>query len=212
MDAIDLQGSSPVPCLSVTRLVVAPVQNSTSTSLDGRERCLRIQWEPSVVYLDKSQYSTIFAVSPANSSIIEDLWKLERLSFSYMNDAVSHNMGGSIAAPHHKKLFSWMEKQVRLVRYGQNRGLGPELIGMPEIEKQLLRESARTMGAGALLISRIGECLASILRDEVEPQSIMLEDDLLSRFYAESDTYNRRYVLAAKYMEKLAHQIRKTQY
>ena len=123
-----------------------------------------------------------------------------------MNDAVNQNMGGSIAAPHHKKLFSWMEKQVRLVRDGQNHRVGPELVGMPEIGKLLRRESARTMGAGALLISRIGQCLPSILRDEVEPQSIMLEDDLLSRFYAESDTYKRRYVLAAKYMEKLAHQ------
>lgn len=99
-----------------------------------------------------------------------------------------------------------MERQVRLVRDGQNANISRELIGMPEAEGHLLRESAKTLGVGASLVSRIGESLPAILRGEIEPLSIMLVDNLLDQFYAEFDTYKRRYALAAKYIEKLAHQ------
>lgn len=192
VDAIDLQSSSLVPCLSVKKLVAAPVQNATNKGLDLRERCFRIQWEPSVEYLDQSQYSRIFSLDPASSSIIDELWMLEQLSFSYINDAVGQIVGGSIASPHHRRLFSWMEKQVRLVRDGQNDRIGPELIDLSVAESQLLRDSAKTTGVGAILISRIGENLPGIIRGDVEPLSIMLEDNLLSQFYAAFDTYKRR--------------------
>lgn len=206
VDAVDLQSPSPIACVSIKKLVAAPIQDSPNTSLDLRERCFRIQWEPSVVYLDQARYSGVFSLSPASPSIIDELWTLERLSFSYINEAVNQIMGESIAAPHLQRLFSWMEKQVNSVRGGQNARLGPELMDMPEVESRLLRESTITTGTGGLLIRRIGESLPAILRGEVEPLSIMLEDNLLGRFYTDFDTYKRRYVLAAKYLEKLAHQ------
>ena len=206
MDAVDPQQSSPVPCISIRKFVAAPVQDSPNKTLDQRQRCLRTQWKPSVMYLDQSQYSGILSLDPPNPSVIDELWTLELLSFSYINDAVSQTTGESIAAPHLRKLFCWMEKQVRLVREGQNVKLGSELIDMSDMECRLLRDSAKSTSAGALLISRIGESLPAILRGEVEPLSIMLEDNLLTRFYAEFDSYKRRYALAAQYMELLAHQ------
>ena len=206
VEAVDPQRSSPTACISIKGFVGAPVQDSASNAPDLRERCLRVQWEPSIASLDQSQYSEIFSLSPANPSVIDELWTLERLSFSYINDAVRETVEESIAAPHLRRLFSWMEKQVRLLRDGKNVRFGPELIDILGVESRLFQESAKAMGAGGLLICQIGERLPAILRGEVEPLSIMLEDNLLSRFYADLNSYKRRYALAAQYMEKLAHQ------
>lgn len=206
IDAVDLRRSSPTPCISIKNFVGAAVHDSYDKAIDQRERCLRIKWEPSVVFLDRSHYNGIFSLSPADPSTIHELWTLERLSFSYIKDTVCQVLPGSIAAPHLRKLFSWMERQVRLLREGQNAKLGPDFIDMPDAERRLLRESAKSTGAGAVLIHRIGESLSGILQGEIEPLSIMLEDNLLTRYYADSDSHHRRYALAAKYVGLLAHQ------
>lgn len=102
VDAVDPQGSSSLPCLSIEKLVTAPVQNSPNRGQDLRERCFRIQWEPSIDYLDRSQYSRIFSLGPASPTFIDELWTLEQLSFLYIVDAVNQTMGESITALHHQ--------------------------------------------------------------------------------------------------------------
>ncbi|KAK3170550.1 putative secondary metabolism biosynthetic enzyme [Lepraria neglecta] len=77
---------------------------------------------------------------------------------------------------------------------------------MSQIDRQALLDNATALGSYGLLIRRIGESLAAILQGQAEPLALMLEDDLLSRFYAEFNSYQLRYTAAASYIERLAYQ------
>ena len=56
------------------------------------------------------------------------------------------------------------------------------------------------------LMHRIGTQLPAILRGQIDPAILMSEDDLLSRFYAESGGMSRLYSAAATYVQKFAFQ------
>lgn len=53
------------------------------------------------------------------------------------------------------------------------------------------------------ILDRVGTNLCSILRGQIDPLSLLLEDDLLTRFYAESPSSIRCYQHAVSYIEKV---------
>lgn len=96
--------------------------------------------------------------------------------------------------PHHKLLYQWMQR-VCPQPYLLDTGCTSETI-----------ELVRTMNAVGELSCRIGENLPSILQGQKEPLSIMIEDDLLNRYYEGFDGYRQSYRNAVLCIEKMAHQ------
>ena len=74
-----------------------------------------------------------------------------------------------------------------------------------ESRKEFLR-SASFLGVEGELVCKVGENLPKILRNEIEPLALLLEDSLLSRYYRTLDALKRSYVEAASLIDKLAHQ------
>ena len=206
IDALDMQSGSGTSDVSIKGLIGAPIQDTAAKEEDQRARCLKTTWEVCVTYLNQKQFSTLFSLPTAPLSTIDGLWILEQSSLLYSEEALRHVKHDSVIAPHLKKLYAWIQKRVELVRSGQDLNLGSELLRKPKIDRQALWDTASALGAPGRMIRRIGEVLPAILNGKIEPLSIMLQDDLLGKYYAEFDTYKRRYTIACNYLDKVAHQ------
>ena len=206
IDINDVLDQSSAPAVTIKGLIGAPIDDYAVKEDDPRPKSLKTFWEPCISYLDQHQYAQLCPLCPPAPRVIESLWVLESLSLLYIVEALRQTKPEYVVIPHLKKLYLWMRKQVRLVQSGKNKHLGPNHLRMSQLDKKLLSESAMSVGSAGLLTRRIGENLSAILLGTVEPLAIMLEDNLLSRFYAEVDSLQRRYAIAATYIEKLAFQ------
>lgn len=74
------------------------------------------------------------------------------------------------------------------------------------IERQEFIEQARQSGPAGTLICEVGERLDQILLEATDALSIMLDNELLDKYYRDEDFFARSYTQAAAYVDLLAHQ------
>lgn len=114
-----------------------------------------------------------------------------------------------IMAPHHQNYYKWMKK-----RYEQ--GLNRNLHFQKNCHEQqwsstdpctvnnILQQAATTSTQGRMTV-HLGRRLVEVLKGQVDPLSLMLEDDLLNRYYAENRSQDRVYEQAAHFVRLAAH-------
>lgn len=112
-------------------------------------------------------------------------------------------------APHHRKFYNWMEKRFELGRNGhlpfQKSGRLQEWACAEEHVVENVLQQASTSGAQGRMTVRVGRRLLDVLRGEVDPLSLMLEDDLLNQYYAESRGQDRVYEQVGRFMRLAGH-------
>ena len=112
-------------------------------------------------------------------------------------------------APHHRNYYNWMKKKMELGQNGnlpfQRNGHQQEWSSTDEHTVESTLQQAAASGAQGCMVTRVGRRLLDVLRGEVEPLSLMLEDDLLNRYYAESPDQDRVYEQAARFVGLVAH-------
>lgn len=166
---------------------------------DKTKLCAKFQWELDVLHdIPKD---------------LKDLWKIVlddaevtlmyRVSYSFVCDAVAQ-LEGCIADDwqwHHKLLISWMTSTVQRGKSGK---LGPGSQGWSQvsrgIKQRLIDDLAATNAAGRLTC-RVGSKLSNIIRGELTPLELMMEDSLLYEYYQESPRYKDR---SYKHLRELA--------
>ena len=131
-------------------------------------------------------------------------WYCLRSTYESLTDTDFEKM-----APHHRNYYIWMKKRYEL---GQNGNLPFQRNGHQQewsftdlhAVESTLKQAAATDAQGQM-VTRVGRMLSEVLKGEVEPLSIMLEDDLLNRYYAESRGQDRVYEQAARFVKLAAH-------
>lgn len=114
-----------------------------------------------------------------------------------------------IMASHHRKYYQRMKKRYEL---GQNGNLHFQKNGHEQewsssddqIIESTLKQAATASAQGRMTV-RLGRRLLDVLRGEVDPLSLMLEDDLLNKYYAENRSQDRVYEQAARFAKLAAH-------
>lgn len=131
-------------------------------------------------------------------------WYCLRSAYASLTDADVVKM-----PPHHRNYYNWMKKRYEL---GPNSSLPLQKYGDQQecsstdqntIESTL--QQAAATGAQGLMVTRVGRRLLEVLRGQIEPLSLMLEDDLLSQYYAEIPGQDRVYEQAARFLRLAAH-------
>lgn len=204
--AVDIE-KDPVSCgIWVKSFVEIPLQQDSQNALiDGRGRCLRTQWEPCVTYLDQGQYQRILNVKPPQPSTIEQLHILDQLGLHYMEQALKKTEVESAKTPLSKKLLGWMQKMVGETPK-QNSRIAEGLDMILRTVNGGLMDHICVISPAAALICKVGENLTAIVQGKVEADSLVTQDEIMGRFYQESDSPKRLHLLAAKYIAKSAHQ------
>ena len=112
-------------------------------------------------------------------------------------------------APYHQNYYKWMKKRYEL---GQDGNLlyqkkGPQELWSStdhHIIENTLQQAAASGAQGRMAV-RMGRRLLDVLRGEIEPLSLMLEDDLLNEYYMDSRGQDRVYEQAARFVGLAAH-------
>ncbi|KAK4695698.1 hypothetical protein P7C71_g2103, partial [Lecanoromycetidae sp. Uapishka_2] len=131
-------------------------------------------------------------------------WYFVRSAYETLTDTDVENM-----APHYQKYYNWLKKRYEL---GQNGELPIQRTGHAQewscTDKVTIEETFHQADAASVhgrMEVRLGRRLLNILRGEVEPLSLMLEDDLLNEYYKGSQIQDRVYEHAARYVKLASH-------
>lgn len=131
-------------------------------------------------------------------------WYCLRSAYKSLTDEDHERM-----APHHRKYYQWMKKRFELGQKGnlhfQKNGYQQEWSSTDDHTIESTLQQAATASAQGRMMVRLGRRLLDVLRGEVDPLSLMLEDDLLNKFYAENRSQDRVYKQAARFAKLAAH-------
>lgn len=170
---------------------------AVSALVQPRATCYRVKWETDPDFLSPSIFTSTKSAAAAISPRMK-VEMLNRAALIYMDRSVVEleRRFQEPSKPHLKRLKDWIERR-QIV--GRNRCHG-EVVGT--LGDDSLLEQVQHHGVEGRLLSRIGMSLTSILIGDIEPLSLMLENDLLYQFYA-NDSSTRCYAHMSQYLKYL---------
>ena len=188
-------GEEPASFLQIDGFYAQGVSRAEGDEPDskGSRLCAKTQWEMNVLHdfptALKDSWRIILDDAEASS---EKRWR--RVSYQFICDAVAQLEGYNSDSWewYHKLFFTWMTSVVEL---GKSGNLAPGSQGWSQTSKgmkQRLIDDVAAENAAGRLICRVGHKLANIIRGEVTPLELMMEDSLLNQYYEESPPLKHR--------------------
>jgi acyl transferase domain-containing protein len=175
-----------------------PPETSLDTKQVTKDLAFKLHYLPDVNFLSQEFWKTYppLLAPPGERELIQGL---ERAALYYMERAVNQTDPSMIPKmhDHHRKLFSSFTRSCE-------RQL-PEWDQWTETEPKHFIEKIRNSSDEAKILCAVGEKLPEILKKEIDPLTIMLEDDLLHRYYETNSRLTRCTQGALPYLELLAH-------
>ncbi|KAH9872372.1 polyketide synthase [Plenodomus lingam] len=110
--------------------------------------------------------------------------------------------------PFHKRYHHWLQTIVKSVETGQLAHAAAleahEWLDRSEAAKRSILEKVAAMNAGGELLVKIGRHLTQIIRGDITPLELMMENGLLQRYYTELPQFNNTYQQLRKVLEHYA--------
>lgn len=194
------QHVSAEPVLQVSALELrgfARKPKSVSALAQSRATSYSLKWETDPDFLLPSTFtsSKSAAVAISHRTKVESL---NRAALVYIDRSLAElkRQFQEPCKPHLNRLKDWMECQQVV---SQNKQLDH---GVGALDDDTLLEKVQHYGVEGQMLSRVGTALTSILIGGTEPLNVMLEADLLYRFYA-NDSSTRSYAHISQYLKYL---------
>ena len=131
-------------------------------------------------------------------------WYCLRSAYESLDEDTAEKM-----PPHYQNYYDWMKKRYQLGQNGslhfQKNDHEQEWSSSDHDTVERTFQRAITGSAQGHMTVRLGRRLLDVLRGEVDPLSLMLEDDLLNIYYAENRAQDRVYEQAARFVRLTAH-------
>jgi len=159
----------------------------------------RIKWEIDANFLSASRVtSTNFPATETTSALKVAL--LNRAASIYVKQSLKglEMRHQKASKPHLMRLVEWMEHH----RVNSDHACSPTLDCVREPSDDVLLEQTQHQGVEGRMLSRVGRALSPIVMGDIEPLNLMLEDDLLYKFYAD-DSSSRCYAHLSQYLKYL---------
>lgn len=196
---------SKAPVIEIEDMYFQSLGHVTEEDLTRRGVCLVTDWKRSFILNDPRAFANTL---PADASEDEKfLGKgLVRSTVYMVSDALKQLTAEDVAKLdwHHKRLHAWM---LRLEQQAANDELAPRsskwALSSPGVKQMHIDKIEKADVAGALSV-RIGKNLALIMRGEVVPLELMMEDGLLYEFYQNLDRFKRSVCHAASLVRGIA--------
>ncbi|KAM7223551.1 hypothetical protein V8F06_001025 [Rhypophila decipiens] len=173
----------------------------------------RVLWEPEVDLLEQDQLNKILRKplgdETQQTTRIRDL---EFLAYSFMHAVLEEVLPTEKTSMqnHHVQFLEYMQTQVALVRAGQHEQQTSEWtrLGDADVQARLarLKESLSSPDDyEGQMIMRMGQALPMVLRQELDPLSLMMDNGLLHDYYRVALGVKQTYPQVAEYIKILSH-------
>ena len=163
-----------------------PVDIDDAIGDRGPPACSKSRWEQDILHQLPAAVKDAMRISLSEEETNFEKSFL-RPTYHFIYDAVAELKGDDKEswAWHHKVFYKWMEHVVTL---GTSGALSPGSKSWSKSSKgmkQMLYDELNSGDASGRLTVRVGQRLASIVRGEIAPLELMMEDDLLNQYYSE---------------------------
>lgn len=191
---VDSDAETVEPVISIDGFVCQSI-GAAPTSPDEAweaDKFTTTSWAPDVTFLKdaflKKQLGS--QITPEEAEILMDLRKA---CMFYIYDALRELTPEDMKKLewYHKKFYIWMRLQADLARANE---LGPDSSKWANAtlnEKATLLEKVRASSTNGEMVYRLGPQIVPILRGEITALEVMLEQNLLSRYYLEGLKWGR---------------------
>ena len=170
------------------------------------EKFSLVKWAPDLSYINPAFFKQILssAIEPMEA---ETLMDLRRLCVYYINDTLADMTADDVRQlePHHEKFYAWMKL---LLEQASHNELAPTSSGWVNDgveEKVKLIEKATTASVNGEMVCRLGPQILSMMRRQVTPLELMLEDKLLFRYYTDGLKWDRASRKVGEMVKHFAH-------
>ncbi|KAL8776020.1 MAG: hypothetical protein Q9194_003434 [Teloschistes cf. exilis] len=199
------------PLIEVNGLLASklPGQDVGNGVTGERGLCYKLEWQPCIDLLKPEQYSKVFAQLSAVHGTSTQIEKLDRAAFHHIRSTLGSVTSAEIdQLPEHlQKLHRVLTTVVKRSQQGMIRFQKPEWTECSEADEQEFLDLLESSDDSGRLVCRLGASLLSIFRGEIEPLSIMLQDNMLAPFYRGLELMSWGNKIAAEVIAGLAHQI-----
>ncbi|KAL9122898.1 MAG: hypothetical protein Q9187_000549 [Circinaria calcarea] len=197
------------PMITITGLVCTALTKDVRGEdlQEGRKLCFAMHWEQDADFLSSKDIGAICSGILAPLDDAGMIRALEQAGFYYMERALKLVPSTEIAKMHnhHKKLYTCMEVFCNAVKEGSLGYSTSEWLNESDAGKVEVLDRVRLSSDEGNLLCHIGQNLPAILRKEIEPLSLMVEENRLDNYYANNSRMSRNYQYAAAYINMLAH-------
>ncbi|KAF8419074.1 putative polyketide synthase [Tirmania nivea] len=168
--------------------------------------CSKLLWDLDVDFIRREDGIKLWGQESdikASSAIAE----LDRVSLYYIQDALESLRPGEEAnmEGHLRKFYKWMQRVVEQASEMKLDRQSEDWLSVTAEQRKDFCASVTSKSEfiDAPMVAQIGTNLAGILRKEVEPLQLMLEDNLLYRYYREQVGLARTVSQMSGYLQKL---------
>lgn len=168
--------------------------------------CSKLSWDLDVDLIRREDGIELWGQEPdirASSAIAE----MERVALYYIQNTLENLSPDEQAnmVPHQRKLYQWMQRIAVLASEMKLDHQSEDWLSATAEERRTFCASiaSRSQLVDVQMLTRIGSNLVKILRNEVQPLELMLEDDLLYQTYRGSLGSVRTASQVSGYLQKL---------
>ncbi|KAF4537771.1 Reducing type I polyketide synthase [Lasiodiplodia theobromae] len=173
---------------------------------DQNRLCFNIEWKPYLALADCASIKDLRVAAPSESEqrMVTDL---RHACLHFIRDALDELTAADVAnlAEHHAALHRWMEIVSKSAELNDICTQNPACSDRAGEWARHLSAVADASVSGRMAC-RIGEKLVPILRKEIAPLELMLEDRLLYAYYEGAIGINRSFAQVERLSELLGHQ------
>ena len=197
--------------VQVNGLVLSELPNREliHESMSERGLCYKITYEPCLDLLMYQQYAEILQYPCPEITKEPQIESLERAAFAHIQKTLATLTAEEIEgfAPHLQKLHRVLSSLLVEGHHGRLPFQTQCWLSCDGAQQDDFLEALAANDNAGRLVCSMGRNLTSIFREEVEPLSIMLQDNMLGTYYRNHDLMNLGYEFGASMIGKLAHQM-----
>ncbi|PGH05127.1 hypothetical protein AJ79_06875 [Helicocarpus griseus UAMH5409] len=188
-------------------LTLTPVHDDLPTS-EMKDLCYKLHIEPCLDFLNAEYFRFINGNNGADQDGRGQVQILNQASFFLIKKALEEldKEENCNFRQQREQFYRWVRTLHLQTENGRIKLHHPDWSKLDEPRWLDLINLARSMGVAGNVTCALGERFVPILQQEITPQSVELEDDLLEQYYEGLASLCRSYTQAAVCVDKMAHQ------
>ena len=199
---------SPAIIFSGTVLTPLAFGGTEAIIRQENELCSRISWEPSIDLWNEDRLAHMLSTKDIPKSEQARVRVHDRASLYYIQQALDEILPSEYNTflGHHKKFYDWMKDHALAAQQGLLPMQDPDWLLADQQTRQDFLHDLKNHNSAGLMLCSMGEALPRILRQQVDPLSIMMHDDLLWKWYRHNISLKVGYAQTANMINTIAHQ------
>lgn len=205
-------GNKPAMQISGLKLVALASEPADDESAEAKKITATALWRPDVDLVEGAKMDSMLQASVLDPYDYEKLRDRELLGYYYIDQvlkSIDEDSEYSGMQPHHQKFFRYMQHQRSMVLSHTHEFQTDDWLDLtaPHVIDKIesIKANLAASDAEGEMFLRMGPALTSVLRQEVDPLALMMQDELLFDYYHCAPGSQGTYPKVGKYVELLSH-------